>query len=363
VADRSWTTRDAEPSDLDGILALRLATFGDVDPDKNRPDVWRWRFADNPAGAGWIRLADHDGLVVGHYAAVPMRVQVGGASGGVRTFAMSCDTMTHPGYQKQGIFVTLAQELYAEIARRDGVTTVFGFPNAASRPGFISKLGWFDIHVFPLCVKPIRSGRVLQRYLPSRALSGALGAIVDRAYGVVTPRAHEPRRCRIVPLERFDARFDALWSRHADLARVMQVRDQAFLDWRYCAVPSFGYRPYGVFVGDRLEGYFVLRTVELMGMPLTALVDLFPCPVVDADVTRDVLAFTQLRAAEAGSAFVTAMCTPAHMGPLRAFGFLRVPDRFNPRLWYLGARCDPADEPVLRDIRNWYVTYGDGDVI
>jgi hypothetical protein len=144
---------------------------------------------------------------------------------------------------------------------------------------------------------------------------------------------------------------------------VLQVRDRAFLDWRYCAVPSFGYRPYAVHVDDRLEGYFVLRTVELMGMPFTALADLFPCPVVDAGVTRDVLAFTQLRAAEAGSAFVTAMTTPAHMHHLTGFGFVRVPDRFNPRRWYLGARCAPADEPMLRDIGNWYVTYGDGDVI
>ena len=51
----------ADHSHAAGILALRNATFGDVDPHRLRPEVWRWQFVDNPAGPGWIRLADHDG--------------------------------------------------------------------------------------------------------------------------------------------------------------------------------------------------------------------------------------------------------------------------------------------------------------
>lgn len=356
---RLWTSREGGPADLAGILDLRRATFGDVDSEKLRPDVWRWRFADNPAGQGWIRLADHDGRVVGHYAAVPMRVRVAGAE---RVFAMSCDTMTHPDYQKQGIFVTLAQELYDDIARRDGVTTVFGFPNDSSRPGFVGKLDWFDVHVFPLRVKPARSAGILARWVPP-ALAAALGAIADRAYRVVTPRVGPPQRCRIEPLARFDDRFDALWRRHQDLAPVMQVRDRAFLEWRYLAVPSFGYRPFAVHVGDRLEGYLVLRRLELMGLPFVAILDLFPWPLVDAAITREVLAFAQLQAMDAGAAFLTALLPPAAAGHLTRFGFLTVPARLNPRPFCLGARATPADQPLLRDVGNWHVTYGDADVV
>ena len=362
MAHRLWTSREGGPADLDGILDLRRATFGDVDPEKNRPDVWRWRFVDNPAGPGWIRLAEHDGRVVGHYAAVPMRLRVGGVAGADRIFAMSCDTMTHPDYQKQGIFVTLARELYDDIARRDDVTTVFGFPNQASRPGFVGKLDWFDIHVFPLRAKPLRSAGVLARYVPP-GFARVLGRIADGGYRMVTPRAAEPRRCRIEPLARFDARFDALWSRHLGLARVMQVRDRAFLDWRYCAVPSFGYRPFAVHVGDRLEGYVVLRRLEQLGLPFTAIVELFPCPLVADDITREVLAFAQLRAMDDGAAFLTALLPPAHARHLRRFGFVTVPARLDPRPFCLGARAAPADRALLRDIDGWYVTYGDADVI
>ena len=47
---------------------------------------------------------------------------------------MSCDPMTHPDYQKQGIFVTLARDLYADLTARHGVTTVWGFPTTPRIP-------------------------------------------------------------------------------------------------------------------------------------------------------------------------------------------------------------------------------------
>jgi GNAT superfamily N-acetyltransferase len=360
MAERLWTSRDGGAADVDGILELRLRCFGEVDRERLQPDVWRWQFVDNPAGPGYVRLADHDGLVVGQYAAIPTRFLVAGAD---RTLAMSCDTMTHPGYQKQGIFVTLARELYAQVAKRHGVTTMWGFPNDASHPAFVGKLGWFDVYLFPLRVKPIQSERVLRRYVGSRLLSGALGAVADRAYRLITPRLREPRRCHLEPLDQFDERFDALWARHASLAPVIQVRDSAYLNWRYCAVPAFGYRRWSVHVDGRLEGYLITRVVQLFGLPLGAVVDVFPLPVVDAGVTREVLTFAQLRMGEEGAAFLTALFPPAHVPHLSRFGFLPVPDRLNPRRWYLGARCAPADEPLLRDIRNWHVTYGDADIV
>lgn len=360
MAEQLWTSRAGGAADIDGILGLRHVCFGDVDPERLRPDTWRWQFVDNPAGAGYVRLAEHDGRVVGQYAAIATRFLVNGVE---RVFAMSCDTMTHPDYQKQGIFVTLARDLYDDLTTRHGITTVWGFPNDASHPGFVGKLGWFDVHVFPLRVKPIRSGRALRRWVRSDGLADALGAVADRVHRLVTPRVREPRRCRFETLTRFDERFDALWARHAGLAPVIQIRDSAFLNWRYFAVPGFDYRCYGVHVGGRLEGYLVTRVVELFGVPVGAVVDLFPTPLVDAEATREALAFAQLRTAESGAAFLTALATPAQAAHLTRFGFLSVPDRLNPRRWYLGARCAPADVATLRDIGNWHVTYGDADIL
>ncbi len=358
-----WTTRAYEPGDEAGILALRRVTFGDIDQARLTPEVWRWQFADNPAGCAYIRLADHGGTIVGQYAAIPTRFRVGADRGGNRTFAMSCDTMTHPAYQRQGMFVRLAQELYEDIATRLGVTTVWGFPNPASYPGFRGKLAWFDVHEFPTFVKPLQSSRVLARYLGSRALANAVGGAADGLFRLVTPRVRAPRRCTVTPVGAFDGRFADLWDRHQTLAEVIQVRDPAYLHWRYRAAPVFGYEPFEVTVDGALGGYLVLRSLTLFDMPFCAIVDLFPCPIVDAEITREVLAFAHLHAAAGGAAFLTALLPPKHTHHLTRFGFLRVPRMVNPRPWRFGCRCRPADEAVFRSIDNWYVTYGESDIV
>ena len=356
---RLWVTRDFTPSDAAGILALREATFGAVDKARLLPEVWRWQFLDNPAGRGWVRVAEHDGRIVGQYAAIPTRFRADGAE---RVLAMSCDTMTHPDYQRQGMFVALAQELYDALEQL-GVPVVWGFPNAASRPGFVGKLRWFDVHEFPTWVKPIRSRYVLERYVRSAPLARALGAVGDAFYRLATPRPRVPRRAAIRPLAAFDRRFDELWARHADLARLVQVRDAAFLRWRFSAVPAFGYEPFEVLVDGRLEGYLVLRVLTLFDLPFGAVVDLFPCPLVDDELTREVLSFAQRHVTERGAAFLTALLPPRQERHLRAFGFVRVPRALNPRRWYLGGRCGPAEEAFFRDIANWYITYGDSDIV
>lgn len=362
MAERLWRTRNGTADDCAAILDLRLACFGDVDPIRGRPDGWRWQFVDNPAGAGYVRLAEHEGRVVGQYAAIPTRFRLDGNST-PRVMAMSCDTMTHPQYQKQGMFVTLAQELYDDIAANRGVTDVWGFPNDSSHPGFVNKLGWFDAHVFPTLVKPLRTRAVLQRYLKSAALSAALGPVVDAAWWLVAPKPRAPVRCEIRPLRAFDDRFQELWDRHKDIARVVQIRDPAYLRWRYQGRREFNYEAWEVLVGGRLEGYFVTRTLELFDLPFGGLVDVFPCPVVDDNITREILGFAQRRLTEQGAAFMTALLAPHLAHHLRRFGFLKVPDFLNLRRWYFGGRCLPADRPLLQDIRNWYLTFGDADIV
>jgi hypothetical protein len=363
MSDRLWITRGYQPGDLAGILALRLTTFGELDKPRLQPEVWQWQFVDNPAGPGYIRLADHAGTIVGQGSAMATRFSLAWRPETETILALSCDTMTHPAYRKQGMFVTLAKELYAEMAERSGITIVWGFPNANSRPGFVGNLGWLDIYEFPTWVKPIQSRHVIQRYVRSSALAGVLGAAADRLYQLVAAKPTPPRRCTIREISGFDERFATLWTRHRSLARIVQIRDPAYLQWRYLAAPAFEYRPFEVTVDGSLEGYVILRVLTLFDLRFCALVDLFPCPIVDAEITREIFSFAQLYASERSCAFLTALLPPAHVGHLTRFGFVRVPKAMNLRKWYFGARCPAADEPFLRDINNWYITYGDSDIV
>lgn len=73
--------------------------------------------------------------------------------------AQSGDTMTHPKHQGKGLFTRLAKMTY-ELAEKEGIKFIFGFPNKNSYPGFIRKLGWihkenmrtyiFNINTLPI---------------------------------------------------------------------------------------------------------------------------------------------------------------------------------------------------------------------
>jgi GNAT superfamily N-acetyltransferase len=55
--------------------------------------------------------------------------------------AQSGDTMTHPSHRGKGLFINLAKATY-ELARKEGIQFVFGFPNDNSYHGFVNKLDW-----------------------------------------------------------------------------------------------------------------------------------------------------------------------------------------------------------------------------
>ena len=65
--------------------------------------------------------------------------------------AQSGDTMTHKNHTGKGLFITLAKMTY-DLAAKNGLSFVFGFPNDNSYPGFAKKLNW----VFPEKLKEYR---------------------------------------------------------------------------------------------------------------------------------------------------------------------------------------------------------------
>ena len=360
MAAHPWITRPYVRGDELAILELRRVVFGDVDPARLLPDVWRWQFGENPAGPSYIRLAEHGRTLVGQYAAIPTRFRVGNAE---RTFAMSCDTMTHPAYQKQGIFGRLARELYSDVEENCHLNTIWGFPNASSHPGFVRKLSWFDVGEFPTWVRPIKCGPLLERYLKHPGAAKVLGAVGDRLLRR-TPRASSGRRrTTIRPIFRFDERFDRLWSEHCALATVVQVRDARFLNWRFFGAPVFGYDVFEVAVQGDVRGYFVMRAIELFQLRFAVVVDLFPCPLVDTSVTSEVLAFAEAYAVEQKVSFITALLPQRHAHELSAAGYFRVPRLFNLRRWILGCRCADSDRRLLGQMDNWHVTYADSDLV
>ncbi len=358
-ADRKWRIRPYQKGDEQQILLLRRIVFGDIDPVRLKPSTWRWQFKDNPAGEALCLLAEDKGTIVGQYAAIPTRFIVNGAEA---VFAMSCDTMVHPDYRGQGMFVALAGQLYRNIKSENRIAAVWGFPNDISFSGFAHKLGWNMIETFPLRISPIRPVAMISSRFPIVGrLAGA--SFFSKKRGPAKPVKQNICGLVIEQIKSFGEEFDELWNSGKDLFPVMQVRDRAYLNWRYSQIQEFDYRIFAVRRGNRLAGYMVIRLVNLMGYYFGALVDIFPFPVINNAVTKRLFCFARdyCRACNAG--FLTTLLPRAKGSFMTMAGFIKIPEKINPRKWHFGYRCIDKKMPLLDRIGNWHITYGDTDII
>jgi len=81
--------------------------------------------------------------------------------------AQSADNMTHPTYRFKGLFVQLAN-LTFDLAREEGISLIFGFPNQNALHGFLVKLKWhltemMDCYNIPVGIPPLEN---LARKMP-----------------------------------------------------------------------------------------------------------------------------------------------------------------------------------------------------
>ena len=71
--------------------------------------------------------------------------------------AQSTDTMTHPEYRYQGMFVELSTMTF-DLCKKLNIRLVFGFPNENSYHGAVTKLGWIEterMNLFTIDVKSL----------------------------------------------------------------------------------------------------------------------------------------------------------------------------------------------------------------
>jgi GNAT superfamily N-acetyltransferase len=101
-------------------------------------DALAWRYRDNPAGPVMGMDAWAGDRLAAHYATCPTLARVGGRS---LKGLLSLNTATHPDFQGQGLFTTLAAATY-ERAADAGYDFVMGVANENSTPGFLRRLGF-----------------------------------------------------------------------------------------------------------------------------------------------------------------------------------------------------------------------------
>jgi GNAT superfamily N-acetyltransferase len=361
--EREWSTREYQPGDEAGIVALWKEAFPEGESGRADLTYWNWQFRDPPAGFARIRVAVVDEAIVGHYAVIPVHMQVRGES---VVATLSLDTMTHPEYQRQGIFTTLANELYAELGYA-GFPITFGFPNDNSIGSFVRKLQWTYLCSLPVYVKPLRPSVIVDRIISSRPLAAVAKPLARLATTVVSRplTVNDQVRASVRWLKQFDARADEVWQTAYDHRKIAVTRDAALLNWRYFLNPR---RAYGVVAfedKDQLVAYAVVRCMEQFGLRGGMITDLIGRPgrggALQAVLAVAVEHFVEQRM-DLAACLMYGDRRVARL--LKRNGFLLVPRRAF-KEWYFGVRVnnESVSPDLVNDPGNWYLTFGDTDII
>jgi GNAT superfamily N-acetyltransferase len=333
----SFTTVRYTPERRADLVAL-LARVGTT---QLSDEEFRWWFDRNPGGEGIVSLAVDGDEVVGVAAMSYFRTAL---DGDVIRLAIPVNVATDPRYRGQGVFSTLERE-NEEAATQAGAPLTVTFPNGASHPIFLSRLGWIDLPKLRLWARPLRAAAVV-RYLLGRP--GARG-------GLRPPQPAGWAPFDVRPLGWFDSSFDELGRAAARVYGNHFVRDAEYFNWRYLDSPR-DYRCFGSYVDGRLACVAVVGHTFKHGVSAGFLADLVVDPAQVAAM-RPLLAraLDEVR----GGADALVLLPPKDRAQRRALlrsGFAPT----NKRLRFIGK---PLRDGARLDTRAeaWHFTLGDFD--
>jgi GNAT superfamily N-acetyltransferase len=228
-------------------------------------EEFAWWFDRNPAGEGIVSLAVDEGEVVGVAAMSFFRTAVNGS---VTRLAIPVNVATDSRYRGQGVFSTLERENEAAAAEHGSPLTVT-FPNGASYPIFVSRLGWTDLPRLRLWARPLRASAVV-RYALGRP--GELGGLPPADSAARAVRGIEVR-----PVERFSPDLDELGRRAGNGYGNHFVRDAEYFNWRYLDSPR-DYRCFAAYRDGALVGVAVVGHTFKHGVSAGFLADVVVAP-------------------------------------------------------------------------------------
>lgn len=355
-----WDHKTFSLDDFPAVLTMTREQYG-PENDISNQDFLQHQYFENPAGDALIDLAvdAEAGTLAGQYVVWPMRFLVFEE---IRQCTNSLNTLTDKRYRGKGIFIGLAEKVYHEEAEC-GHALCYGMPNPNSYPGFIKKLGFKELGRMPLMLRPLKPSHMVREFLRSGALS-VLAKPADPFFQVRGDQQHD---VMVLPVtkERLEL-VDRFWDAVKGKYPVMNIRDGAFVRFRYLDMPRRTYFPYLALENGEPICFAVGRIMEVAGMQCAMLADFLFADghaVAAEALLRKLLHDMQRQGASLAGCLMFGHTQESVV--LKKLGFFRCPKKLEPQPFPLILRLfDPSlEDKGIYDVKNWFFTMGDYDVI
>lgn len=212
--------RVAEERDKTSIISLLNAEFSDIQRTAKQrgEEYWNWKFRDNPFGESILTVTETDNRLIAVNNLWPWELSIRGS---VIKALQPCDSVVQADWRGKGFFKKMRIH-GVEIAREQGVSLLFNFPNENSIKAYLS-LGWHFQGKISWRVKVLNPVKVILGSLSSGKTESVK---IDDEYSIDTEI------------------LDILASKNAAYDGFLKInRIPGFHEWRYTRHP---YRSYGM---------------------------------------------------------------------------------------------------------------------
>jgi hypothetical protein len=354
-----WSTREYQEGDEHDIIDLFSLVFSRNVRDLN---YWIWEFKNNPDGFKAFLATDGE-RIAGHLGALQREISVGNIMG---LAALEVDGMTHPDYCQQGIFTGLGGNLLS-VYKREGYHVVIGFPNQNAMAGH-RKLGCIELFIPTIMIRPFNFRAVSQRVFKNgflRLCFEVIGGFVSKGL-FKGKKTQIEKDITIRTISKIDDRFNRLWEEASSAHNVILKRDREYLDWRYIKHPS---HDYDIFIAEKdrlILSYIVVRVMEYNGLRNGVIVDTLAVPDsedVMAALTDKVIEHLCKEEVDLIVCMVPKWCEYRRV--LRKCGFWRLPTVLKPRKepFIIYPLSQKKGSELIKSDTDWYITWGDTDVV
>ncbi|MDB4914966.1 MAG: hypothetical protein JWM95_2610 [Gemmatimonadetes bacterium] len=353
--------RDAGPSDYEAVRACMDEVFHETAGQKTSDfgrALWDWQYlqGEHPS---LVVVADDDGRLCGYYHALIVDMRRDGRA--IRG-AMVQDVGTLASYRGRGIFKDMGGYALRRV-REVGAEFVYTFPNERSRPSFernhlYQRIAKVPVWISPLSISGLVAGRL---HMPWLSMAGAPFAPIHHAW-----RTSAAKHASDVAVQRepvFTRDIEALAHSFSAAVAISLTRSARYLTWRFTEKPNGGYECWSLARGGKRSAYVVTRRSTLFDSPCVTFMDFGGAAGAENDL-RLLMAIRLATEQNAGAVLAVTMGLHPFFGTLGPLGFVRVPERFNPRPFNLLTRIPGETEPPdLLDPARWQITLADWDVL
>lgn len=355
---KDWFVRDYKKGDEQKINGLFNSIF-----HKNRSmDDWNWEFKENPEGVKLLVAVDNDNIV-GHLGSLHRGIKIGQKN---TLASLEVDGMTHPDYGRRGIFISLGKKLLSD-SKKEDISIVLGFPNEKALPGH-RKLNCIELFSLNVMIRPVNFQNIAKKMFSNRfirLIGEKMGKFTFRVLYREKKGKHD-EDVTIKTVSRFDERFDRFWEEVSSSHPIILTRNSRYLNWRYFECPEKRYQIFIAENKERVLAMVVMRVFERFGLKNGTIVDILAIQNHET-VVQSLLQKSMMHLKEK-KVDLMACSIPQwskYKKILRKCGFVNCPKRLNPKKepFIIYPISKDIDMDMIKNPRNWFITWGDTDVV